>query len=158
MIVVSTEQQLHSTDVALSFLTNVLGPTYASTILVIFTTVSSFGNVIGMTFTLSRTKQEIDKEGVIPYAKFFSENRTVFDKWRTKNGSDHSEPTPLGALFLHWICAVFLILITWPMKPSSAYRILSNLYVCNLLISSRLSSWQSACCTSEHSLTGTSNP
>ncbi|KAI4619201.1 uncharacterized protein J4E87_007789 [Alternaria ethzedia] len=129
MIVVSKEQQLTSTDVALAFLNNVIGPKHASAILAIFTTINSFGNVIGMTFTLARAKQEIAKEGVLPFAKFFGENRILFRKYREKHHSSQSEPTPLGALFLHWVCAVFLILVTWPMKPSSAYRILANLYV-----------------------------
>ncbi|KAI4923463.1 hypothetical protein J4E85_008501 [Alternaria conjuncta] len=129
MIVVSKEQQLASTDVALAFLNNVIGYKHASAILAIFTTINSFGNVIGMTFTLARAKQEIAKEGVLPFAKFFGENRILFRKYREKHHSSQSEPTPLGALFLHWVCAVFLILVTWPMKPSSAYRILANLYV-----------------------------
>lgn len=129
MIVVSREQQLQSTDVALAFLTNVIGPIHANKVLVTFTTISSFGSIMGMTFTLSRVKQEIAKEGVIPFAKFFGENRTLFARYRSKNGSDPPEPTPLGALFLHWLCAVVLILITWPMQPSAAYRILGNLYV-----------------------------
>jgi len=56
MIVVSKEQQLASTDVALAFLNNVIGHKHASAILAIFTTINSFGNVIGMTFTLARAK------------------------------------------------------------------------------------------------------
>ena len=130
MIVVSKEQQLHATDISLAFLTNVVGPHHAPKVLVTFTTISSFGNILGMTFTLSRVKQEIAKEGVIPFAKFFGENRSLFRRYRAKdNDFDQPEPTPIGALFLHWICAILLILITWPMKPSSAYRILANLYV-----------------------------
>jgi amino acid transporter len=126
MIVVSKDQQLHSNDVALTFLVNVIGPRYASKILATFTTISSFGNVVGQTFTASRVKQEIAKEGIIPFAKFFGENKTLFRRYRTQK-SDHPEPTPVGALFLHWLCAVGLILITWPTKPTSAYRILVNL-------------------------------
>ncbi|KAH7389905.1 amino acid permease-domain-containing protein [Pyrenochaeta sp. MPI-SDFR-AT-0127] len=129
MIVVSKEQQLQSTDVALTFLTNIVGSKYANKVLVTFTTISSFGNIIGMTFTFSRVKQEIAKEGIIPFAKFFGENRILFRQYRSTDESNQPEPTPLGALFLHWICAVFLILITWRMKPSDAYRILGNLYV-----------------------------
>ncbi|KAF1844356.1 uncharacterized protein K460DRAFT_343641 [Cucurbitaria berberidis CBS 394.84] len=129
MIVVTKEQQLQAADVALAFLTNVVGVKYAAKILVTFTTISSFGNILGMTFTLSRVKQEIAKEGVIPFAKFFGENRTLFQRYRNKDEFNQPEPTPIGALFLHWLCAVLLILITWPLKPSSAYRILANLYV-----------------------------
>lgn len=129
MVVVSKEQQLHTTDIALEFLKNVIGPVHAPRVLVVITTISSFGNIVGMTFTASRVKQEIAKEGVIPFAKFFGENRTMFGRWRSKDESKRPEPTPLGALFLHWLFAVILILLTWPAKPSSAYRILANHYV-----------------------------
>ncbi|KAF2825914.1 amino acid transporter [Ophiobolus disseminans] len=129
MVVVSKEQQLLATDIALEFLKNVIGPVHAPRVLVVFTTISSFGNIVGMTFTASRVKQEIAKEGVIPFAKFFGENRTLFGRWRSKDDSRQPEPTPLGALCLHWLFAVILILLTWPAKPASAYRILANLYV-----------------------------
>lgn len=129
MIVVSKDQQLQGSDVALIFLTNIVGLKNAEKILVTFTTISSFGNIIGMTFTLSRVKQEIAKEGVLPFAKFFGENRILFGRYRSGHKSTQPEATPLGALFLHWLCAVLLILLTWPMRPSSAYRILANLYV-----------------------------
>ncbi|KAF2026523.1 hypothetical protein EK21DRAFT_115770 [Setomelanomma holmii] len=130
MVVVSKEQQLASSDIALASLTNIIGPFHATRILAVFTTISSLGNIIGMTFTASKVKQEIAKEGVIPFAKFFGENRTLFGRWRTKDESKRPEPTPLGALFLHWLFAVILILFTWRAKPASAYRILANVNVC----------------------------
>jgi hypothetical protein len=129
MVVVSKEQQLNSSDIALEFLINVIGRKHAKQVLAVFTTTSSLGNIIGMTFTASKVKQEIAKEGVIPFAKFFGENRTLFGRRRFKNEAHQPEPTPLGALFLHWVFAVTLILLTWPAKPASAYRILVNLYV-----------------------------
>jgi hypothetical protein len=129
MVVVSKEQQLQSTDIALEFLINVIGHKHSKRVLAVFTTISSLGNIIGQTFTASKVKQEIAKEGVIPFAKFFGENRTLFGRWRSKDESKQAEPTPFGALFLHWLFAVILILLTWPAKPASAYRILANLYV-----------------------------
>tara|TARA_R110002003_G_scaffold290_2_gene18551 strand:+ start:44007 stop:44852 length:846 start_codon:yes stop_codon:yes gene_type:complete len=129
MVVVSKEQQLRSSDIALEFLINVIGHQHATRVLAVFTTISSLGNIIGMTFTASKVKQEIAKEGVIPFAKFFGENRVLFAQWRSKDESKQPEPTPLGALFLHWLFAVVLILLTWAAKPASAYRILVNLYV-----------------------------
>lgn len=129
MIVVSKEQQLQATDIALEFFTNVIGRQYASRLLAAFTTTSSFGNIVGMTFTASKVKQEIAKEGVIPFAKFFGENRMLFSKRQSGNSARSPEPTPLGALFLHWLFAVILIILTWPAKPASAYRILANHYV-----------------------------
>lgn len=129
MIVVSKEQQLNATDIALEFFTNVIGQLHAQRLLAAFTTTSSLGNIVGMTFTASKVKQEIAKEGVIPFAKFFGENRMLFGRSRLGNSARRPEPTPLGALFLHWLFAVILILLTWPAKPASAYRILANHYV-----------------------------
>lgn len=127
MIVVSKEQQLdiNTDNIALTFLTNMLGPRQAPRVLALFTSITSLGNIIGMTFAASRVKQEIAKEGVLPFAKFFGENRVLFRKDRTETDA---EPTPYGALLLHWTFAMFLILVTWPAKPSYAYRILANLY------------------------------
>ncbi|KAH7088191.1 amino acid permease-domain-containing protein [Paraphoma chrysanthemicola] len=129
MVVVSKEQQLNSSDIALQFLTNIMGQKHAERLLAGFTTISTLGNIIGMTYTASKVKQEIAKEGIIPFAKFFGENRVLFANWRRKHRSEDPEPTPLGALFLHWLFAVILILLTWAAKPASAYRILVNLYV-----------------------------
>lgn len=129
MVVVSKEQQLNAGDIALEFLINVIGHKHAQRLLAAFTTTSSLGNIIGMTFTASKVKQEIAKEGVVPFAKFFGENRTLFGRRRFRNKAHRPEPTPLGALFLHWLFAVILILLTWPARPASAYRILVNLYV-----------------------------
>jgi len=129
MIVVSKEQQLNCSDVALQFLINVIGERRAPRVLATFSTVSSLGNIIGMTFTASRVKQEIAKEGVIPFAKFFGENRSLIKRGDQGGGeSRNSEPTPLGALFLHWFFAIFLILVTWFTRPAYAYRILVNSY------------------------------
>jgi hypothetical protein len=130
MIVVSKEQQLQTTDIALQFLINIFGPRHAPRILAAFTTVNSLGNIIGMTFAASRVKQEIAKEGIIPFAKFFGENRVLFRRSKSPDGKDYSdaEPTPYGALLLHWIFAMLLILVTWGTKPAYAYRILVNLY------------------------------
>ncbi|KAF2272400.1 uncharacterized protein EI97DRAFT_445851 [Westerdykella ornata] len=152
MIVVSKEQQLTTPDIALQFLINIFGRTRAPKLLAFFTTVNSLGNIIGMTFAASRVKQEIAKEGVIPLAKFFGENRVLF-RARRRRGTPHQdhraspsnpsnaplsavqqvehgrEPTPYGALLLHWLFAMLLILLTWPTsKPIYAYRILVNLY------------------------------
>ncbi|KAF2004027.1 amino acid transporter [Amniculicola lignicola CBS 123094] len=135
MIVVSRKDQLESPDgigIALLFLEKMLGAKHGARALAGFTAVSSLGNIIGMTFTSARVKQEVAKEGVIPFAKFFGENRSIFRKKRSTHpdGSteieDDHEPTPLGALFLHWCFAMILILATWKAKPSTAYKILVN--------------------------------
>ncbi|KAF2264189.1 amino acid transporter [Lojkania enalia] len=137
MIVVSRYQQLQSLDssgVALQFLVNMLGEKHGPKVLTGFTAVSNLGNIIGMTFTASRVKQEIAKEGILPFAKFFGENRSPFRRRRFSasadiaQGKDEYEPTPVGALFLHWLFAMILILATWAAEPGTAYRILVNVF------------------------------
>lgn len=126
MIVVSKDQQLHTQDISLQFFINIIGPSRAPKVITFFTAINSLGNIVGMTFAASRVKQEIAKEGIIPFAKFFGENRILFR--RKRNQDSEAEPTPFGALFLHWMFAMLLILVTWATKPGYAYRILVNLY------------------------------
>ncbi|KAF2747233.1 amino acid transporter [Sporormia fimetaria CBS 119925] len=140
MIVVRKEDQLNELgpEVALQFLINIMGTRHGPRVFAAFTTVNSLGNIIGMTFAASRVKQEIAKEGVIPFAKFFGENRVLFRRRNrpstseaphaSPSANDTAEPTPYGALLLHWIFAMLLILATWPAKPANAYRILVALY------------------------------
>jgi hypothetical protein len=128
MVVVSKEQQLNTTDVALQFLINVLGEASAHKVLAAFSTINSFGNIVGQAFTASLVKQEIAKEGIIPFAKFFGENKALLRRRNKEGESVGAEPAPLGALLLHWLCSVLFILLTWPTKPAYAYRILVGLY------------------------------
>lgn len=41
---------------------------------------------------------------------------------------EHSEDTPVGALFLHWFFTVFMILVTVHLAPLDAYNFLAGLY------------------------------
>jgi amino acid transporter len=82
--------------------------------------VSIFGNVIVMTFTAARVKQEIAKEGILPYSLFFATGHTTPIAWlksrltrttypsrshltTTVNLEDHLEKSPMAALTLHWV-------------------------------------------------------
>ncbi|OXV08379.1 hypothetical protein Egran_03858 [Elaphomyces granulatus] len=86
-----------------------------------FTAIASLGNIIVMTFTAARVKQEIAKEGILPFAKFFGESLPK-DELNLR-----SEPIPVGALLLHWSITVLLILATSPKDQSSSYRLLTAL-------------------------------
>lgn len=101
---------------------NFIGCDEASRLFAAFTAISSLGNVIVMTFTAARVKQEIAKEGILPFAKFFGESLGDSDEPNFR-----SEPIPVGALLLHWFVAVLLILVTWP-AGSSSYTILIDVY------------------------------
>ncbi|KAF4983945.1 hypothetical protein FZEAL_770 [Fusarium zealandicum] len=109
-----------------------------------FLAISSLGNIIVMTYTAARVKQEIAKEGIIPCAKFFAqdgdmslgrllhwfENRGMFHsllrmKWFSPE--QHRERTPVGAFVLHLISCFILIFATWKMKIDDAYTLLTTL-------------------------------
>lgn len=106
-----------------------------------FLAVSSAGNIIVMTYTAARMKQEIAKEGFLPFSKFFAQSRdwslgrllfwlesTERMKWLTKwlIPENHSEPTPVGALILHLLSCIILIFATWNLSADAAYTLLSG--------------------------------
>ena len=56
---------------------------------------SAFGNVVAVTYANARVKQEIAKQRILPFSKFWAMN--------SRYG------TPVGALILHWIFTVLVI-------------------------------------------------
>lgn len=112
--------------------------------------VSSMGNIIVMTYTAARVKQEIAKEGIIPYAKFFAQDGDMslgrLLNWFKKRGmfssllstrwlspEDHRERTPVGAFVLHLASCFILIFATWGAGSKNSYSLLTSLsaYVIN---------------------------
>jgi hypothetical protein len=122
------------------------GPNTAERVMAALIAVSIFGNVIVMTFTAARVKQEIAKEGILPYSLFFATGHTTPLAWLKSrlsrpqynhrnshismnvNLEDHLEKSPMAALALHWVTSVVLVLVTIHMKPSEQYSILTGLY------------------------------
>ncbi|CAM1508570.1 Fc.00g054180.m01.CDS01 [Cosmosporella sp. VM-42] len=156
MVVVPKEQQINGDGgVAQIFFEMTLGsvsPGNKTGIRVFnaFLAISSLGNIIVMTYTAARVKQEIAKEGIIPFAKFFAQNTDMsvgrllayFQKkgwfssllrirWFSPEG--HREQTPVGAFVLHFLSCLILIFATWEMTPNQAYTLLTKLgaYVTN---------------------------
>jgi len=106
---------------------------------------SVFGNILVITFTAARVKQEIAKEGILPYSLFFASNYiTPWAKLRrgrrrprddaitmvdNVNLDDPEEQSPIAALGLHWFSSVFLIAISaWAKQPSQSYAFLISLF------------------------------
>ena len=77
-------------------------------------------------------KQEIAKEGILPYSLFFS--RSTITPWALLRKHLWHEPdyeperTPGPALLLHWIFSMILIGATSARSPAVAYQILISLY------------------------------
>ncbi|KAF2685996.1 amino acid transporter [Lentithecium fluviatile CBS 122367] len=155
MIVVPKAEQVAG-NVALAFFQRTLGSVSADEslprrILAAFMAVSSFGNIVVMTFTAARVKQEIAKEGILPWAKFFGQSKNLsfgrFLSWIQKDRDsmigrnfywllkrswmdprEHSQETPFGALFLHWAFTILMIAVTSNLKPTDAYTLLVDMY------------------------------
>src|SRR5216117_358571 len=136
MAVVPKSTQLNGTNVAQSFFQltfGTLSPTdnTGSRVFSAFLAISSLGNIIVMTYTAARVKQEIAKEGILPWPKFFAQNLNFslgrFLQWAQQTKAinrpfyrvlrmrwlapeEHSESTPVGALFLHLVTCIVLLL------------------------------------------------
>ena len=121
---------------------------------------SIFGNIVVMTFTASRgtccfqfcfdlrtnilssnpVKQEIAKEGVLPFSRFFASSTTtpwsrlMQRIWPSKDPSYQPEQSPAAALFLHWMWSMVLIASTSPLVPKVAYAVLVPLYSYTVVI------------------------
>ena len=145
MVVVPKEAQIQG-NVAQAFFQRTFGVLGSSDtgdrVLNAFLAVCSLGNIIVMTYTASRMKQEIAKEGFLPFAKFFAQdadfsvgrllrwfrNRGWFTsvlRYKWFSPEMHSEKTPVGALVLHFVSCMVIISSTTRLDPEDAYNVLS---------------------------------
>jgi len=62
----------------------------------VFISLSALGNVFAQSFAMPRVKQELAKEGILPFSRFWA--------------SDWPFNAPTGAIFLHWLVTTALIL------------------------------------------------
>ncbi|OIW34285.1 amino acid transporter [Coniochaeta ligniaria NRRL 30616] len=94
-----------------------------------------FGNIMAQTFTGSRVKQEIAKEGILPWSHQLSaDSKTLVAKLTTSNDrrsaidniEGHGEQTPIMATLLHWSLAVLLVsVVGGVLPPTKAYKTLT---------------------------------
>ena len=82
-----------------------------------FRALSAIGNVIVFTFTAARVKQEVAKEGVLPFSLFFASSysfsfRHGFRRMPPSRSSYqlHTSRAPAAALALHWAVTCILII------------------------------------------------
>ena len=138
MLVVPAADQKAGQDIAVEFFKLTYGSLGTSDadnaprLLYAFMAISSLGNVIVMTYTAARIKQETAKEGVLPFREFFARSWRIrgiqLAKIFRRQYDEVWEEVPLGALLLHWIVSVALIIFTCAFDPLDAYRILVSLY------------------------------
>jgi amino acid transporter len=139
-------------NIAEAFFTITLGslrpddPYLGKRIACAFIAVSALGNVIVMSYTATRVKQEIAKEGFLPFPKFFAPNYDISIgrvltwmqhkstsrlEWlfRTKwlAPANFRENTPVGASILHIITCFILIAATAGMEATDAYNLTTGI-------------------------------
>lgn len=93
---------------AASFFRNVFGPR-AERALSVFVALSAFGNVLSVIFSQGRLVQELGREGILPFSRFWASNRPF--------------NAPLAGLFEHWLVSVIIMLAP---PPGDAYNFILN--------------------------------
>ncbi|KAK4226003.1 amino acid/polyamine transporter I [Podospora fimiseda] len=83
--------------VAALFFQRIFGPTTGNILLPLAVATSAAGNVMVVTFALSRLNQEIARQGVIPFGRILSSSKPF--------------GAPLGGLIIHWIPSVIVICV-----------------------------------------------
>ena len=112
-----------------------------------------FGNLLAQTYTASRVKQEIAKEGILPKSLFFATgNDTLLSRFgggssssttgksynshkpAVSNLDSHREQAPIPATLLHWFFEIVLVLgVGLSVEPSQAYRLLTYIYTFSIV-------------------------
>ena len=132
-------------DIATLFFGTVFGTAAAKRVMQGAIAFGIFGNVVVMTFTASRVKQEIAKEGILPFSLVFATSKTTAVSWlqaRFARGRTNTvdaeagavkqpvpqEQSPIAALCLHWFCSLLLIAVTAGLSTTTAYSFLVQLY------------------------------
>ncbi|KAG6817244.1 hypothetical protein H0H87_011301 [Tephrocybe sp. NHM501043] len=87
---------------------NVYGP-QAERVLSVFVAMSALGNVLAVIFAQGRVNQELGREGIIPFSKFWASNRPF--------------NAPLTGLWLHWLVCVITM---FALHPGDAYNFVIN--------------------------------
>ncbi|TFK34255.1 high affinity methionine permease [Crucibulum laeve] len=87
---------------------NVYGPR-AERALSVFVALSALGNVLSVIFSQGRVNQELGREGILPFSKFWGSNRPF--------------NAPLAGLGLHWIVCLIVI---FALPPGDAYNFVIN--------------------------------
>ncbi|KAK4155208.1 phosphatidylinositol 4-kinase [Chaetomidium leptoderma] len=102
-----------TTVVAAQFFENVWGrSSFVTRVVPLFIGLSALGNVFAQSFAMPRVKQELAKEGVLPFSRLWA--------------SDWPFNAPSGAIFLHWIFTSALILGS---DTSDVYIFVTNVFI-----------------------------
>ncbi|KAH7021463.1 amino acid permease-domain-containing protein [Microdochium trichocladiopsis] len=119
-------------NMAIVFFGHMFGNETAKRVMAAIIAVSISGNLLVMTYTASRVKQEIAKEGILPWSLTFATSRRTPWAWWKGRHLEEDDPTleqsPMAALGLHFLTSALLIALTAMLDPSIAYAVLVKLY------------------------------
>lgn len=93
---------------AASFFRNVMGES-AEKALSVFVALSAFGNVLSVIFSQGRLVQELGREDILPFSRFWASNKPF--------------NAPLAGLFEHWLVSMIIMLAP---PPGDAYNFILN--------------------------------
>ncbi|KAF2280644.1 high-affinity methionine permease-like protein [Westerdykella ornata] len=107
------KDQLANSEVIVAgvFFRNVFGESAGASSLPAFVALSNLGNVLAVSFAHARLNQELAKEGLLPWSRFWASNKPF--------------NAPATALSLHWLITV-IVLVAPPAGP--AYNFIVDLY------------------------------
>ncbi|KAL2164066.1 hypothetical protein VTH06DRAFT_3280 [Thermothelomyces fergusii] len=99
--------------VAAQFFENVWGKSaFVVRVIPLFIGLSALGNAFAQSFAMPRVKQELSKEGILPWSRFWA--------------SDWPFNAPTGAIFLHWIFSTIFILGS---NTPDVYVFVTNIFI-----------------------------
>ncbi|KAF9446966.1 high affinity methionine permease [Macrolepiota fuliginosa MF-IS2] len=106
----ATKEEITSSGrlVAALLFRNVYGPR-AERALSVLVALSALGNVLSVIFSQGRVNQELGREGILPFSKFWGSNRPF--------------SAPLTGLALHWVICIIVI---FALPPGDAYNFVIN--------------------------------
>jgi len=101
----------------------------------VFIALSSLGNVFAQSFAMPRVKQELAKEGLLPFSRFFASDWPLnaptgesaccqASQIEIRRPANTTGGT--GAIFLHWLFSVILILGS---LTSDTYTFVTNIFI-----------------------------
>jgi len=93
------------------FFRNVFGDSAGARALPVFVAISNLGNVLAVSFAHARVNQELAKEGILPFPRFFASNKPF--------------NAPAASLAIHW--AITIIILVAP-PAGEAYEFIIDLY------------------------------
>jgi len=90
---------------AAEFMTRMFGSTAGGTAISVIIALSAIGNVLSVLFSQGRVNQELGREGILPFSKFFASNKPF--------------NSPFAGLGLQWAVTLIMFVPSAPLVPNT---------------------------------------